>query len=497
MTGTQPEISSGSGVATRETRERSKRCNSREAEKEQRDSRDIESENREGRLTKAKEKALIIQSDSESSDSDDDDSEPENLSEVDVDAEMMQLCALMVKGITKIAYRKFRKGKKFSRIGGSSDKKGFRRTEGKGGKSDRGDNSNVKCYNYGERGHISPDCKKGKGDKGQALITKKKNWVDTSESEEEVNYALMANTDSSSDAAELKNDYLKNELEKEREIIRTWTNSGRTTQNILSSGNWREGLGYKDDKNEKGNFPIKPIAIKQTEKPKINPVKFVTKTVVSDSEEMKDSKTEVKEKSTSDKLKQDKPALVNIVLMTKKQLKYKLKEIKNVNKVKEARKNRNGKEGVNKSNNYMHVPKAPRKKCYNCGNSNHLAYFYRKNKDINSLPPRTGVKSHVNSDAKSDIKSDKKHVSINSETKSAANANKLNKAKGSKQGNRKNILVLDNGCSGHMTGNKALLSDFVEKAGPGVSYGDGNMGKTLGYGNINLGNVIIETVALV
>ncbi|KAL8134777.1 hypothetical protein AgCh_009696 [Apium graveolens] len=48
-----------------------------------------------------------------------------------------------------------------------------------------------------------------------------------------------------------------------------------------------------------------------------------------------------------------------------------------------------------------------------------------------------------------------------------------------------------------MNGNKALLSDFVEKAGPGVFYGDGNMGKTLGYGNINLGNVIIEKVALV
>ena len=48
-----------------------------------------------------------------------------------------------------------------------------------------------------------------------------------------------------------------------------------------------------------------------------------------------------------------------------------------------------------------------------------------------------------------------------------------------------------------MTGNKALLSDFMEKAGPEVSYGDGNMGKTLGYGNINPGNVIIESVALV
>ena len=48
-----------------------------------------------------------------------------------------------------------------------------------------------------------------------------------------------------------------------------------------------------------------------------------------------------------------------------------------------------------------------------------------------------------------------------------------------------------------MTGNKALLSKFVEKAGPNVSYGDGNIGKTLGYGNINLGNVIIQSVALV
>ena len=48
-----------------------------------------------------------------------------------------------------------------------------------------------------------------------------------------------------------------------------------------------------------------------------------------------------------------------------------------------------------------------------------------------------------------------------------------------------------------MTGNKALLSDFVEKADPSVSYEDDNMGKTLGYGNINLGNVIIEKVALV
>ncbi|KAL8100675.1 hypothetical protein AgCh_032798 [Apium graveolens] len=159
---------------------------------------------------KDKGKALFIKSDTESSSSEsNDDSDSESLPETDADEEMMKLCALMVKGITKIAYRKFRKGKKFSRKGISFDKKNFRRSEGRGGKSDRGDYTNVKCYNCGEKGHISPDCKKVKGDKGKALVTKQKSWTDTSDSESEENYALMANADkesdeSSSEAAETK-----------------------------------------------------------------------------------------------------------------------------------------------------------------------------------------------------------------------------------------------------------------------------------------------------
>ena len=48
-----------------------------------------------------------------------------------------------------------------------------------------------------------------------------------------------------------------------------------------------------------------------------------------------------------------------------------------------------------------------------------------------------------------------------------------------------------------MTGNKSLLLEFEEKVGPAVSYGDGNLGQSLGYGNIEIGNVIIEKVALV
>ena len=62
---------------------------------------------------------------------------------------------------------------------------------------------------------------------------------------------------------------------------------------------------------------------------------------------------------------------------------------------------------------------------------------------------------------------------------------------------RKHTLVLDNGCSGHMTRWKSLLAEFESRAGPIVSFGDGNKEETLGYGSIKLRNVIIENVALV
>ena len=167
------------------------------------------------------------------------------------------------------------------------------------------------------------------------------------------------------------NIYLKTELEKEREVIKTWTNSGRKTQDILSSGNWKEGLDYGNEKNEKGTVKDEPIDVKPTVKPKVNPVKFVP--VKYDT-----AKSEVDKKFTSDKPKQDKPTEINIGLMTRKQLTHKLKEMKNVNKVKPPRKNMNGKEGVNKSNNYKPIPNAPRKLCHNCGKADHLASFCRK-----------------------------------------------------------------------------------------------------------------------
>ena len=38
------------------------------------------------------------------------------------------------------------------------------------------------------------------------------------------------------------------------------------------------------------------------------------------------------------------------------------------------------------------------------------------------------------------------------------------------------VWILDSGCSRHMTGDRALLSNVVEKAGPMVAFGDNNKG---------------------
>lgn len=49
----------------------------------------------------------------------------------------------------------------------------------------------------------------------------------------------------------------------------------------------------------------------------------------------------------------------------------------------------------------------------------------------------------------------------------------------------------------HMTGDKTMLSQFKEKAGPIVTFGDDNKGFVMVYGNLVAGNVVIEDIVLV
>ena len=48
-----------------------------------------------------------------------------------------------------------------------------------------------------------------------------------------------------------------------------------------------------------------------------------------------------------------------------------------------------------------------------------------------------------------------------------------------------------------MTGDKALLSQFVEKTGPTITFGDNSKGYTVGYGRLEIRNVVIDDIALV
>ena len=48
-----------------------------------------------------------------------------------------------------------------------------------------------------------------------------------------------------------------------------------------------------------------------------------------------------------------------------------------------------------------------------------------------------------------------------------------------------------------MTGDRALLSNVVDKVGLVVTFGDNSKGLTQGYGSLQAGNVIIENVYVV
>ncbi|KAK1401340.1 hypothetical protein POM88_000945 [Heracleum sosnowskyi] len=424
---------------------------------------------------KAKGKALVIKSESESSNSDDDSNSDEASDSEDDEEQMMQMAALMVKTFKKMGFKNFKKGKRFSRKDSNSERKSFRKSDGRETKSGKKDISEIQCYKCKEMGHYAPECKKGKSEK--ALISKGKDWADTSDSDDGENYALMATVRDETESSEnkvplttyaydtdniselrvylksvhvsyrdqtLENERIKAEnlslkdrnkflegelekmkqiqkerddavyveqellkrykqlesnLEKERKIIKTWTDSGRDTHQVFQTDS--VGLGYCE--NDELRFKDKVKV-----KPQLKPVKFVPeanklKSVVIREDDMEsDEACERQENIITEKLMEKeavrKPVKtcekqVNVGLMTGKQFNHKLKEVKSAMKPKGSKKNRNGKIGINKRNNHLPTGAAPRKTCYNCGSSNHLVNYCTKNKNINSLPSTSGVKN--------------------------------------------------------------------------------------------------------
>ena len=142
---------------------------------------------------KSSKKALTAQlEESESDESIDSDSAD---SETDVD----ELAALLARALRGKKFRRFRSKAKQQAKDQQVDEK--RRTDkSKKKQYIKLDKSKLKCFNCGETGHFSAECKKakktfkGKG-KGKALLTTEKDWAETSSSSEDgfdyENIALM------------------------------------------------------------------------------------------------------------------------------------------------------------------------------------------------------------------------------------------------------------------------------------------------------------------
>ncbi|KAK1364655.1 hypothetical protein POM88_040216 [Heracleum sosnowskyi] len=228
----------------------------------------------------------------------------------------------------------------------------------------------------------------------------------------------------------------------------------------------------------------------------------------------------------------------NVGHLSNKQLKDKLEKIQ-VEVKGNKKNNRNGKVGIKKHNNYTPNKYAPRKTCVNCGSVSLLSANCKSVKKstnvkmpkpiMNASMPAMPVMPNMfapyvqfqnpyanmpfvpnpymnmfnvpqmpwnvnNMFVPPNLHAINENVS--NPQKSTPKV-KVDLNQSEPKGDKRNLWYLDIGCSRHMNGDSTLLTEFQERAGPCIAFGDDNKGYTKGYDLISKENVIIDEVALV
>ncbi|KAL8119671.1 hypothetical protein AgCh_016965 [Apium graveolens] len=304
-------------------------------------------------------------------------------------------------------------------------------------------------------------------DENLAFLLKSDWAADGEDADEDMNYvnlALMAKSDetevsSSRNQDELteslkKEEILRKQLEREQEVIKAWKssrdNKKKQDQELV------DGLSKDVESADDEAYPIKDKAhpLKFDSHP-LNEKKTINKGKLAKLNKKYGSITKNFVQGESSKAKD--ASRVNVGHLSMKQLSDRLVKIE-IKADSKRKNNRNGKVGIKKHNNYT---------------PDNMPDKFITDQGFQSPTPKIKVDSQSPKSNDGKTKNPKK------------------------KGNRKNLWYLDSGCSRHMTGDSTLLTEFKERAGSSIIFGDDNNGNTRGYGLISRENVIIEEVTLV
>ncbi|KAK1384154.1 hypothetical protein POM88_021889 [Heracleum sosnowskyi] len=354
-----------------------------------------------------------------------------------------------------------------------------------------------------------------------------------------------------------REEILKTQLEIEQSVIAKWKESRNVATNIINvqgmesfcEQSWKknkEKLGYAgetlESETESTNNNDHLLKVDMSTKCNVSLTdEPSTDQAVSLTEKRKEELTRLNNKygpvtknfvqvESSKSKKVEKPIeRANVGHLSNKQLKDKLEKIQ-VEAKGNKKNNRNGKVGINKHNNYTLDKYAPRKTCVNYGSVSHLSTNCKSvKKTANVKMPKPAMNGSmptipvmpnmfapyaqfqnpyasmpfVPNPYMNIFNVPQMPWNVNNmfvpPTMHVVNENVSNPQKSTPKikGDKRNLWYLDSGCSRHMIGDSTLLTEFQERAGPCIAFGDDNKGYTKGYGLISKENVIIDEVALV